>query len=300
MTERAVEYYGREEGRYPGRLKALSRMPAGLYVKGALPDEDIPSVAIAGARMCSAYGRQQAYAYAKILAEHGIQIISGLAYGIDASAHEGALAGGGKTFAVLGCGVDICYPKENYPLYRQILSEGGGVLSEFPMGSAPEAWHFPVRNRIISGLSDAVLIVEAKERSGSLITADYALEQGKSVFALPGRVGDSLSKGCNYLLYQGAGVAYSPECIMEELGARYQKNLERKKRNCKNGLTQEIQKVYECLEITPKHLGTLTEETKMQMPELSKILLELQAKGFVEEFPRNYWRKFGESYEKMV
>lgn len=295
MTKRAVEYYGREEGRYPERLKALSRMPAGLYVKGTLPKEDIPAVAIAGARMCSAYGRQQAFAYAKVLAEHGIQIISGLAYGIDASAHEGALAGGGKTFAVLGCGVDICYPKENYPLYRQILSKGGGVLSEFPMGSAPEAWHFPVRNRIISGLSDAVLIVEAKERSGSLITADYALEQGKSVFALPGRVGDSLSKGCNYLLYQGAGVAYSPECIMEELGIGYQKTSERKKRNCKNELTQELQKVYECLEITPKHLGILTEETGVQMPELSKVLLKLQMKGFAEEFPRNYWRKFGES-----
>ena len=228
MTERAVEYYGREEGRYPGRLKALSRMPAGLYVKGALRmrtslgchcgSADVFCLwKAAGVRLCKNFSRAWNSDYQRTC------------IWIDASAHEGALAGGEKTFAVLGCGVDICYPKENYPLYRQILSEGGGVLSEFPMGSAPEAWHFPVRNRIISGLSDAVLIVEAKERSGSLITADYALEQGKSVFALPGRVGDSLSKGCNYLLYQGAGVAYSPECIMEELGVRYQKNLERKK-----------------------------------------------------------------------
>lgn len=293
MIEGQVEYYGMEDKDYPQRLKSLARMPVGLYVKGRLPLENRPTVAIAGARMCSAYGRQQAFTYAKTLAEYGVQVISGLAYGIDASAHEGALAGGGKTYAVLGCGVDICYPKENYPLYRNMLIKGGGVVSEFPLGSAPESWHFPVRNRIISGLSDVVLIVEAKERSGSLITADYALEQGKAVFALPGRVGDELSRGCNYLLYQGAGVAYQPECILHELGISTSPPHTVKIEKDKNNFSEEMNQVYNCLEILPKSLGELREETGLIMPILSKILLNLQAQGYVEESYRNYWRKFG-------
>lgn len=298
MIKENMEYYGKEDSRYPRRLSVLERMPVGLYVKGNLPFEDCPSVAIAGARMCSAYGKEQAFLYARILAEHGVQIISGLAYGIDASAHEGALAGGGKTFAVLGCGVDICYPKENYPLYRRILEQGGGVISEFPCGSPPEAWHFPVRNRIISGLSDVVLIAEARKKSGSLITADYAMEQGKAVFALPGRVQDALSQGCNYLLYQGAGVAYSPECILEELGITCQRKKEIRKKLPQKYLKKEIQKVYDCLACIPKSIGQLNAETALQMPELSKILLYLQVEGLVEESPRNYWRKIGESCEK--
>ncbi|WP_230398204.1 DNA-processing protein DprA [Novisyntrophococcus fermenticellae] len=292
MREERYEYYGREESKYPGRLKLLPRMPEGIYVKGKLPAEDEPVVAIAGARACSSYGRQLAFEYARILAECGVQIISGLAYGIDTGAHEGALAGGGKTFAVLGCGVDICYPKENYPLYRKMLAREGGVLSEFPPGSAPEAWHFPVRNRIISGLADAVLVVEARERSGSLITADYALEQGKLVFAIPGRVGDALSRGCNYLLYQGAGLAYQPECILEELGITSTPN-HKIKYKIKN-FSKEEQCVYQQLDILPKSLGELADITEYSMPVLSKILLTLQAKGFVEESYRNYWRKFGQ------
>lgn len=215
--ENKIEYYGKEDRQYPQRLRVLPGSPGRLYVKGELPPEDRPAVAVVGARICSEYGRSQAFEFARILAEHGVAVISGLARGIDAAAHRGALAGGGRTYAVLGSGVDNCYPKMNFPLYCEILESGGGILSEFPPLSRPEAWHFPVRNRIISGLADAVLVIEARKRSGSLITADCALEQGRTVFALPGRVGDALSEGCNYLIYQGAVPAYSPEAVLQEL-----------------------------------------------------------------------------------
>ena len=202
---------------WPGRLRGLPAMPQGLYVRGTLPDDSARSVAIVGARNCTGYGKREAKRFARTLAEHGVQIISGLAYGIDAAAHEGALEGGGKTFAVLGCGADVCYPRANRALYETIRDGNGGILSEFLPGTQPAAWHFPVRNRIVSALSDLVLVVEARRRSGSLITVGHALEQGRSVFAVPGRNGDPQSDGCNALIAQGAGIACDPEMILSEL-----------------------------------------------------------------------------------
>ena len=162
-----------------------------------------------------------------MLAANGVAVISGLACGIDAAAHEGALRGKGKTFAVLGCGVDICYPKQNYPLMRRMLENGGGVLSEFPPGAEPLPWHFPIRNRVISALADVVLVIEAKEKSGSLITADYALEQGKTVFALPGRTTDATSRGCNRLIAQGAEMRFTRN---DSRGAGREKGRDKKSR----------------------------------------------------------------------
>lgn len=219
MTGPDISFYGKYHPEFPTRLREIPGAPGGLYVNGSLPRPDRPSVAIVGARMCSAYGKRQAFAFASELARCGVQIISGLAYGIDVYAHKGALAAGGLTYAVMGCGADVCYPKRNQEVYREIVESGGGILSEFPNQSEPSAWHFPIRNRIISGLADLVLVVEAKQRSGSLITADYALEQGRSVFALPGRVDEPLSEGCNYLIYQGAGIAYSVQAVRDELDA---------------------------------------------------------------------------------
>ena len=211
---------GRGQEGYPERLMPFADMPSRLFVRGALPADEQKTAAIVGARICTAYGKSQAAFFAQVLAANGVAVISGLACGIDAAAHEGALRGKGKTFAVLGCGVDICYPKQNYPLMRRMLENGGGVLSEFPPGAEPLPWHFPIRNRVISALADVVLVIEAKEKSGSLITADYALEQGKTVFALPGRTTDATSRGCNRLIAQGAEIAISPETILEELGVK--------------------------------------------------------------------------------
>ncbi len=216
----------REEEVYPGRLTPFPDMPEELYVEGNLPDPSMPAVAIVGSRMCSSYGRIQAFRFARELSEHGVQVISGLARGIDSEAHQGALAGGTPTFAVLGCGLDIPYPRGNQGLRQKILEKGGGILTEYPAGSPPLSYHFPIRNRIISALSDLVLVVEAKKRSGSLITASYALDQGKPVYAVPGEIHEALSEGTNRLIFDGAGTAINPEVILAELGIEYRETSE--------------------------------------------------------------------------
>ena len=179
-----------------------------------MPLENEPAAAIIGARLASGYGREQARRFGRQIGARGISVISGMARGIDGIAQKAALDAGGRSYAVLGCGVDICYPEENRELYER-LQQQGGVLSEYPPGMQPIAKLFPPRNRIISGLSDLVLVIEARKRSGTLITVDMALEQGREVYALPGRVSDSLSDGCNRLIRQGAGPATCPQDILE-------------------------------------------------------------------------------------
>jgi len=207
---------GRQEADFPRALRAIRGAPARLYVRGRLPGEMGPFVAIVGARRCSSYGREMARWFGEELAACGVKIISGMAVGVDGIAQQAALLAGGESYGVLGCGTDVCYPKSNRALYEALL-EKGGVLSEYPPGTPPAAYHFPARNRLISALSDLVLVIEAQERSGALITADFALEQGKDVYALPGRLTDGLSAGCNRLLCQGAGLALSPQDILDAL-----------------------------------------------------------------------------------
>ena len=211
-----IQHIREWETGFPKRLRELRGMPRELYYIGTLPPEG-PAVSIVGARSCTAYGREKAAELGKYLAEHGVAVISGMADGIDGYAHEGAIRGGGKTYAVLGCGADICYPKRHAGLRDAIIGTGGGILTEYPEGSEPLAWRFPARNRIISALSDIVIVVEARRRSGSLITADFALEQGKTVLAFPGRMGDRLSEGTNALISQGAGIISSFDSVLWEL-----------------------------------------------------------------------------------
>ena len=215
VTGEPLNWVGANEAQYPPHLKYLPAMPRRLYYRGRLPGSE-PAVAIVGSRRCTAYGREQAAYFAEVLAGHGVSIISGMAAGIDAAAQGAALDAGGLSFGVLGCGADVCYPPGEKELYLRLM-EKGGLISEFEPGSEPVAWHFPVRNRVISGLADAVLVIEARPRSGSLITANFALEQGRTVYALPGRVTDAYSEGCNELIAQGASVALSPDVILEEL-----------------------------------------------------------------------------------
>lgn len=205
---------------YPSKLKYISNPPACLYVKGALPAENKPAVAVIGARACSEYGKKVAEYFGRQLGNAGVQVISGMAKGIDGIAQRGAITGGGQTFGILGCGVDICYPPENRDLYDAII-KSGGLISEYPPGTEAQSALFPQRNRIISGLSDILLVIEARKRSGTYITVTQALEQGKEVFVVPGRITDALSEGCNFLLSQGAGVAISPAVIAEELKQQY-------------------------------------------------------------------------------
>ena len=213
-----IRSVGVESADFPPKLRDLPAMPRRLYYCGSLPGGG-PSAAIIGARRCSAYGRHQAALFARVLALNGISIISGMARGIDSCAQTAALEAGGRSYAVLGCGVDVCYPPTSRELYQRLPARGG-ILSEFDPGTQPIAWHFPARNRIISGLADIVLVIEARPGSGSLITANFALEQGRTVYALPGRVTDAYSEGCNQLIAQGASVALSPDVILEELRRR--------------------------------------------------------------------------------
>ena len=289
MSENIKIYKKTEEG-YPKTLLQLSDAPARIYVLGELPDPTRPAIAIVGARNCSSYGKNMAYEYARVLTKAGVQVISGLVRGVDAAAHAGALAAGGKTYGVMGCGVDFCYPTSSRNLYHT-MQQQGGILSEFSPGTPPLAYHFPLRNRIISGLSQAVLVVEAKEKSGSLITADAALEQGRTVFALPGRAGDLLSEGCNRLIYQGAIPAWKPEIILEEMKwtkneGKIQENFTEEK---KIVLAREDDLVYSCLDLNPKAVSQLQDETGLSSGSLLKSLYYLTAKDLAREVWQNYY-----------
>lgn len=220
-----------------------------------------------------------------MLAARGVGVVSGMARGIDAAGHQGALDVGGISCAVLGCGVDVCYPKSSRALYEEIL-ERGSVVSEYPPGTQPIPGYFPQRNRIISGLVRAVVVVEAKQRSGSLITADFALEQGRDVYAIPGRITDALSAGCNSLIRQGAGAVSDLESFIQELApdpgaggetCTFEKLL----------LEKEERLVYSCVDLRPKSMEELLEETDLSVPELAQILGILLKKGFVTEAFKN-------------
>ena len=275
---------------YPEKLNNYPKMPEILFVKGRLPDRKKPSIAIVGARACSTYGRIQAFRYAKVLSSAGVQIISGMAYGIDAEAHKGALEGGTATYAVLAGGVDICYPAGNKALYERILREGGGIISEQPPGMRARNYFFLARNRIISGLADMVLIVEAREKSGSLITAQWALDQGKTVYAIPGPVNEELSIGCHKLIYDGAGIAYSPEILLRELGMNYENKV---KSDSKNdlGLASDLKLVYSCLDLRPKSTDFLIQKTGLPPRQVGSLLLELKLSGLIREIGRHYYIK---------
>lgn len=279
-----------KESEYPEKLLNQTGMPEKLYIRGTLPDPERPTVAIVGARAASTYGRIQAFRYAKRLSEQGVQILSGMAYGIDTEAHRGALEGKGGTWAVLGNGVDICYPAGNRALYHRILRENYGIISEQPPGTRARNYFFPARNRIISGLADLVLIVEAREKSGSLITAQWALDQGKSVFAIPGPVNEELSMGCHKLIYDGAGIAYTPEILLGELGIDYEKIVKLKTKN-ELGLATDLKLVYSCLDLQPKSIEVLLQKTGLPPDKIGAILLELKISGLAREVGRHYYVK---------
>ena len=201
---------------FPEKLRVISDVPFGIYYKGKLPEPEMPSVAVIGARECSQYGEFVAKELGEMLGSQGIQVISGMAKGIDGISQMNALKKGGTSYAVLGCGVDVCYPKSNERLYNELLVKGG-ILSTYPPGTAPQARLFPSRNRIVSGLADVLVVIEARRRSGTSITVEMALEQGKDIFAVPGRVTDRLSDGCNKMLKEGAHVLLSPEDFLLDL-----------------------------------------------------------------------------------
>jgi DNA processing protein len=277
---------------YPRRLKDIYDPPALLYVRGELRREDELAIAIVGSRKTASYGRWLTERIGEDLARQGITVVSGMARGIDSLAHKGALQGGGRTIAVLGCGVDVIYPSENRSLFHQII-EHGAVLSEFPMGSPPEGGHFPKRNRIISGLSMGVVIVQASAESGSLITAGYALEQGREVFAVPGNVGAEGSRGTNRLIKDGAKLVESSDDILEEILPQWRREEgePRKSKAAAVDLNREEEMLYKLLGETPLHIDAIIRESQLDPGRVSSLLLNLELKGLISQWPGKCFSK---------
>lgn len=267
---------------YPEPLKNIYDPPPYLYVKGRMALQERTGVAVVGSRKASEYGLRVTDRISRELAFGGLVIVSGMARGIDARAHQAALAAKGQTIAVLGSGVDVIYPQENRGLYARIV-EQGAVVSEFPMGAEPNSYHFPARNRIISGLSAGVLVVEASPKSGSLITARLALEQGRDVFAIPGSVYAYKARGTHNLLKSGAKLVESATDILEEfqLGSPAATAPDK----IRPQLDPEAQRVYELIEDEPAHIDDLITGAGLNSGRLSAVLLELELGGLVQQLP---------------
>jgi len=292
FLQKGISFVSQEMETFPEKLRYIHNPPYSIYFKGGLPDEHRRAVGIVGARRCSEYGKYMAEKLGEQLAKYHIPVISGLAKGVDSYGHIGALRGKGKTYAVLGCGVDVCYPATHKQLYDEILDSDGGILSEYPPQTAPKPQLFPARNRIISALSDTIVLVEAKEKSGSLITADFALEQGKDIYACPGRTTDELSFGCNALIRQGAGIVTSVESFMADLGVLgenecRQESLFDKFPNLL--LEKEESMVYSCLDLRPRSLEEISFKTGIKIQYLTSLISGMIEKGVLKETFRNYY-----------
>lgn len=291
LSEKGIRYLSREHPEYPRRLKEISCPPLGLFIRGRLPEErrkGITGVAIVGARWATHGGLMIARQTAKRLSESGVTVYSGMASGIDGAAQEAALSEQGKSVGVLGCGADICYPSHNRGLYETLMREGA-VVSEYPPGTPPAAFRFPYRNRIISGMADVVLVVEARKKSGSLITADYALDQGKEVFAVPGRIDEPLSEGCNRLIAQGAGIYCSLEDFLKDL--KISGKEEEKFRKKQLTLAKSEDMVYSCVDFRGQNLETICSKTGLSREETLRALFSLELMDLIEEKARLYYKK---------
>jgi len=274
---------------YPLLLRQIPDPPALLFVKGDRGLLSLPGVAVVGARAASSYGLRVTRNLARRLAAAGLVVTSGLALGVDAAAHRAALEAGGKTIAVLGCGLDICYPAHNRKLQKEIAAKGL-LVSEYPLGTRAERFRFPARNRIISGISRGVLVVEAGERSGSLITASMALEQGREVFAVPGSIDSSRSRGAHMLLKQGARLVQDENDILAELEMAAAPDAAKKDRT-DAGLGENEKKVLSRLDAYPQSVEEIKAATGIDMAALNQALLVLELEGLAEVLPGRRYRR---------
>lgn len=285
IKEHKITFLRYDDESFPKRLLNIESCPYGIFVKGELPKDNSKSIAIVGARDCSDYGRLMAEYFGDRLARAGIDIISGMAYGIDGIAQMAAINANGKSIAVLGCGVDVIYPLGNRKLYNRLVSGGGGVISEFVPGTKAISRNFPPRNRIISGLCDALLVVEAKAKSGTLITADLANDQGKEVMVLPGRLTDPLSIGCINLIKQGASPVTGTEDIISRIYPDLKVKGKKKKASVDDTLdklSENEKKVIDVLDYYPKSLDELSESLKIDFSDLCIILTKLELEGLLK------------------
>lgn len=294
LLEKGVQFVHMESKEYPEQLRVIPDSPIALYLKGKFPTPEEPTIAIIGARECTRYGSEMARFFGRELGRAGVQIVSGLARGIDGMAHEGAIEANAYTIGVLGCGIDVVYPEENYHLFMQ-MEQCGGILSESGLGVKACAGLFPQRNRLISGLSDGILVVEAMEKSGTFITVDQGLEQGKEIFALPGRNIDVKSRGCNNLIKMGAHIVTEVSDILEILHAKSTETMkvaeltDVDKFVHKNLLAPNEKIVYSCLRVEPQYLDEIICKARIAPQEVCMALNHLIVMGGVVETTRNYY-----------
>lgn len=284
-----IEFVVRDDKNYPENLKDLDNAPMVLYIRGKLKAEDTNAVAVVGSRKMTSYGREVTEKFSSELANFGITIVSGLARGIDTAAHKGALSVGGRTIAVLGCGLDSVYPPENTQLAREIIEKESAVVSEYPLGHPALPINFASRNRIVSGLSKAVLVVEGAEKSGTLLTASSAADQGRTVFAVPGQITSPLSAAPLFLLKNGAKIATEPSDILEELDI--QVKVDREKIEKVMPSTKEETELLEILTNEPLHLDEVARISSLDTPSVSARLTIMELKGLVKNMGGGVYRK---------
>ena len=269
---------------YPSKLKEIKNIPKKLFLRGNIELLENNLIAIVGSRECTSYGFYSAYEFAKELSKKGICVISGLAQGIDTAAHLGAMHLKGKTIAVLGTGLNKIYPKENEILAESIIKNGGLIISEYGLYEERKSENFPKRNRIMSGLSDGIVVIEARNKSGTLITARYAKEQGKKVFSLPGNVDVINSNGTNELIKNGAILVTDVKDILDKF---IMQNEEKNKEE----VNQEYKKVYDVLEAFPMHINEICKKTNSSMAEVNQIITMLEIEGLIKSLPNNQFVK---------
>ncbi len=291
---------------YPEALREIPDPPSLLFFRGTLHRSDALSIGMVGSRTATPYGKAMAEKFARELTEHGLTIVSGGATGIDTAAHQGALSAGGRTIAVIGCGLDVVYPRQNEALFEKIV-QNGAIISEYPLGAQPEAWRFPGRNRIISGLAEGTLVIEANKTSGALITARFAAEQGRPVMAVPGNIDRPSSSGCNQLIKEGAALIAETEDILRELNllalppkAPKQHILELPIEDSSSApspstlspaklqtLTETQRIIVACLSLIPIHFDQIVRSTSLAAPVIAPELTMLEIFGCVHRLPGN-------------
>lgn len=284
-----IKYVKKGDINYPKKLLYIDDSPEKLYYIGSLPDPNKKSVSIVGSRNASSYGLTLAKTLSKILSENDVQVISGLALGIDSEAHIGAIDSNKPTFALVGCGVNICYPTYNSNIYDKIIKCGGGIISDYELDTPPLPHNFPFRNRLIAGLSDVIIVVEGKNNSGSLITAEYALKQGKDIFACPGRIGDSLSEGTNNLIKQGAYILTSADDVLSYLGLFIDGILPKKTYDIES-LDYYEKIIYNTLINNTYHIDEISDKSHLPIEKCINIIMSLQLKGLITSTISNYYK----------
>jgi len=279
ILEKGIEVLTLMDEGYPRLLKEIDQSPPVIYVRGTLIQADEFAVAMVGTRRVSAYGQQVARDVSTFLAGHGLTVVSGLARGVDALAHQHALKAGGRTIAVLGSGVDVIYPPEHRKLAQAIV-ENGAIISDYPLGTQPEGQNFPPRNRIISGLSLATIVVEAGQRSGALITANFAVEQGREVFAVPGNVLSPVSRGTNRLIQQGAYALVSPQDVLDVLDLTQVEAIKTARQVLPADSTEAA--IIKILDFEPTHIDEICHRTGLSIEKVSAALTMMELKGMVQ------------------